>query len=1254
MSATISLFKSAFNSDYETIKVDEPKKISDILKLDFANCIISVNGSKQDETYVLKDGDIATIRQFPSNEKAWTTAGAVAGWILNPITSLITGISTGKWDGTINNACRGIRDSIIKAFTQDSSTDTSGDTDSIPTISGAKNQSGAGKVIPLLLGESLYTPVLCAQTYTDIDPDDGTDGENQYFHALYCLGYNDIDLRSVSLGIFPLSLDRQNGTSKSSLDCKNIVTEYTSEEINLSYNSALCKSVSDGSSYSREVEAAFSLPTEKSGYDITNPSVKNYDFTVTCDERPFLDGEKNKDRKKIYADIESVSIENSMIIVKAKFIRTYTASYLESIRLNGNAILTCNAKQIKNTAHYDVDKYKQELEFRQHGEEVSLFPQKVVQETSGAELLHPEGADALIVQPFSAKYPQKVQIEIQFQNLIRYDDDGKEADNEVEIGVAYSMDGGASYKPFNAFHAKNSGITIKDNGTGTFTGNQGNGQYRITKFTGKKNKAMRFVAEKTFTFDEVFNTDTETRLKNNAVEFKVFRIGEDKSTSDSKLQYKVYFSSVRTWCYDYKLTKKAYEENGSKTLAIQRPMAEKYRNMTARLGFRIKAGDEISGQIDELNVIQCSRARYCTVTENEDGDKKYAWSDPKDTVPTNNPAAVALMILQHKMRGVYAYKDEQLDMDSFGRFYEWCNRTDTSLVNSDFHRYTANGVLSKSMKTSELVNQILACGHGKLVLNGDRYGVWFDCPQDTPVMVLNAQNVLEATNTKNFNDEIDGYSCKFVDSLNDYQEDTQVCVPKNLEKDESEYRLENIETPWVTDIGRAYRHCMYSLACKKLRPEIWQRKVSVDGNLMEIGSLIEIQGGTISVGIGEGAEITGVQVSGNYITSITVDYPFTVSDVSQTYGIKIQHADEINGVKIRTYKLSPFGEAGEHTVLVFAGDGVHLDEAVLPSVSDIVSFGLYEKITTSALCFGKKDNGDNTYTVSLVPYQEGVYEAEYGEIPEFISNVTSPQESGTPIDEEIPSPDYDGISGIVEKSRNDIEKQILELSATIDVNKYVLDISPEMQSIPVDGNGNISAEWIYFSAYLYHKDEVVKDNITYKAYLKDGTSEVGFWDGNTVRISTSYLKGDVLYLTVKASYAADELNVVRKESSVQISKLYGADNTKIYKMLFNDGEKVKVDDTEEIVDPGQLRVTKRVATASGENNTDYGSITLETVPDGAESGFEAYSAVEENEEYSVKKSYYSTTEPFLLKIADGEVLGESEKTGALFFEEKSE
>ena len=62
-------------------------------------------------------------------------------------------------------------------------------------------------------------------------------------------------------------------------------------------------------------------------------------------------------------------------------------------------------------------------------------------------------------------------------------------------------------------------------------------------------------------------------------------------------------------------------------------------------------------------------------------------------------------------------------------------------------------------------------------------------------MVLNNQNVLEAKNTKTFSDEIDGYSCKFLDCLNDYQQDTQIFVPDDVKssKPQSEWKLESME-----------------------------------------------------------------------------------------------------------------------------------------------------------------------------------------------------------------------------------------------------------------------------------------------------------------------------------------------------------------------------------------------------------------------------------------------------------------------------
>ena len=1007
MSARIRIFESAFRKDYKEFEVSAGSKVSDYKKTNIEHCLYFKGYKKIHSDYIVQDGDFIEIRQYAG--LPYVIGALLVYEIANGINMLLGNESWTKQ----------AIDSVFRQSNTSSSVETSGSTQNIPTVSGAKNRSGANGVIPLLVGETLYTPVLAAQTYTDIDPTDGTDGENQYFHGLYCLGYNNIDVKQVSLGIFPISNDEHNGTS-GTLNCTNYEKRTVTKNVDIAYSEAgYYGTLSTSASTVR-----FTLPVKSGDYDVESiNSIVSYNFQAYLKKKTGL----VTWTKYKTLTITSVSKVNDTIYVNASCDRNFREG--DRAFVSGSITVNVNVSELKDTTHYQQSKYHQALELQQGSSEVSLFPQKVVQENFGAEMLHPEGADPLIIQPFSAKYPQKVQLEIQFQNLQKIEENGSMSDNEVEICVAYSKDGGATYLPFPAFSAVSSTITITDEGTENFEDNTGS--YRVTKFKGKKNKAMRFICEKTFDFDEVFNTDLQTRLKNNAIEFKVWRKGEDMSASDSKLQYKVAFSAIRTWCYDYKKTKAHYEEDveqgiSEHSLIAQAPFEEKYRDMTARLGFTIKAGDEISGTIDELNVLEVSRARYCTITE-ENGEKTYTWSGTGQdnpyafeyTVPTNNPASLALMILQHPMRGMFAYTDEQLDMDSFGKFYEWCNRTDVDLINSEYHRYTANGVASKEFKTFDLVNQILACGHGKLVLKGNVYGVWFDCPQDTPVMLLNNQNVLEASNTKNFDDTIDGYSCKFIDCLNDYQEDTQICVPKNCTTDPSEYKLESLELPWITDIGRAYRECLYRLACKRLRPETWNRKVSVDGNLLDIGCLVAVQDDTISVGIGEGAQIKAVNSDSNSVLAIEVDYPFTVADTTKTYGIKIQHSDCITGVNVRTYELSSFSTTGEHSTLVFSTPIPNSAE-YLPKVGEVVAFGIFEKITTPAICGGKKENGDGTYSLNLVPYQDDIYEAEYGTIPDFISNVTSAKDSGVPISEEVPSPSYDEINTFIETATDDI------------------------------------------------------------------------------------------------------------------------------------------------------------------------------------------------------------------------------------------
>ena len=1050
MSAIVNIFDSAFNDNHRTIKVDSGLRIEEIENLDWENTLIYVNGFECKKEYKLREDDVVTIRQFPSNQGSATrNVLQVVGNIFFPVTSAITYFVTGSDKGAILALGDTIDQAIHDALKQEP-TDTKdiGQGEQLPTISGAKNRSGANQPIPLLLGTSMYTPITLAQSYTTVS---GADGEEQTLHSLYCLGYKNVDVQAVKLGIYQLSADEKNGTS-GTLNCTNMGKR--------SYDIDYHDTPMIGG-FSRMRREAYAQPLGTNGYPPVRASreldidisamlgnkyescvIKSYDVDVHCFAYKVMKGvykETNctvsqSGNSTLHFTAEPVTFPQQSL--DGRTINVPATAYLFRYVIRSCVVTVTTSLDTNHYPKEDTTRrkgYHQQLELQQTGSEVALYPQKVVQENFGTELMNYQGAEPLYMQPFSAKYPQKIQLEVNFQNLVHYADDGSEENITVDLCVGYSLDGGVTYLPFEPFTGSNGSITVSNEGT---ISNE-YGTFRKTRFRGHKNKMMRFVAEKTFSFADVFNIPEGTvKCKNNVIEFMIWRNTVDYSVTDSKYQSKCCFSAIRTWCYDYKATLKQYEDDGIESLVIQKPIIDKYRNMTARLGFEIRAGEELKGTIDELNVLMQSRARYCIIEE-VDGEKTYTWSGEGQqnpyaleyTIPTNNPASIALMLLQHEMLGEYAYTDAQIDLVSFGKFYEWCEQADEELINSDARKYTVNGVVSRQFKLIDLVNQILNCGHGRLVINGNKYGVVYDKPDLQPIMILNNQNVLDAKNTKNFLDDIDGYSCKFIDSLNDYQEDTQIFVPKDLTdpdsptyKDPSEYKLESVELPWITDVKRAYRFCMYLLACRKLRPESWERKLGVDGSLVDIGSIVAVQDDTIVVGIGDGAQITEVTEDDGDIVSIDVDYGFEVTDTTKVYGVTIQHADPINGVHIRTYPLADFATTGTKKTLVFR-EPIDGASVIKPQENDIVSFGIYEGITTNAICIGKKSNNDGTYTLTLVPYQSDIYESEYGLIPEYDSNVTSPKDTGVEISEELPPVTLDQVGDVAQTVAEEVMEE---------------------------------------------------------------------------------------------------------------------------------------------------------------------------------------------------------------------------------------
>ena len=589
---------------------------------------------------------------------------------------------------------------------------------------------------------------------------------------------------------------------------------------------------------------------------------------------------------------------------------------------------------------WDGVKYGIQLELRQGEEEVSLYSQKVKEEELGIELIHTsDGKEKLELDRFSEKNPQTIEIEFLLNGLIGYDSNGTKQDRSVSIQIKMSLDGGLTYQPFARIEGSNS--------YDAFTG--------ISTITRQKNKAMRFVARRTLTYGEAMN------CTNRRAELYICR--SNAKSSDDNTSDDAYLSMIRTWCFDY--TKSLADGHN---LIPQAPLIESRRNMTARIGLSIVANEtDFKNQLDSLNCIITAKGKTW------DGIR---WVDSHTA--NSNPASMALRILEHKSRGRYAYGIDglnRIDYDSFGEFYEWCeqHRSETDST----PKFKCDGILTSAKKTREIVDAILACGRGKLILNEKKYGVWIDKPRQNSVMILNGQNVLSASNAKSFQDLPDGYKIKFVNKVS-WQTDELKVLYNQSRSDEPNLIFENMEMLFQTDAKQIFQNGKYQLACRKLRPETWSRKVSVDGNLLDIGSKVEIQDDTISVGIGEGAEITEVVLDGSYITGIKTDGHFFLETISGEYGVRVTCADGIHEPKVMAWKVN-VTSAGMHSDFEFT-EPIFVSETYKPFVGNILSFGEFQRETTEALCFGKKDNGDGTFDLTLVPYQPGIYTADRDDV----------------------------------------------------------------------------------------------------------------------------------------------------------------------------------------------------------------------------------------------------------------------------------
>lgn len=572
----------------------------------------------------------------------------------------------------------------------------------------------------------------------------------------------------------------------------------------------------------------------------------------------------------------------------------YAPLSLRNIRIGMNNLAENNSDvrngYIGTTGTYDAD-----IEVRQDGTYPSLYPYKRYEEQISAEIKFYSQESQYTGTRVTIKGTTGIYIIVSFQGLYTVSSAGNYGNASVTIGM--------KYRPKN-------GATWLNGGTWTYTNN--------------KRDVLRYFISRQFTPAEM--------LANPDGEWEIILYRTTPPATSSTIVDKCYWATLRS------------DTN-------ERPVIQKEMAKMCVLALRIRANDQASGILDQINMIAHS------VFPVWDGT---SWGNP---LPTSNPAACYLGALRSNFLS-RKVSDDRIDWQALQNFYEWC----------ETNGYECNGVISNGEQVFNILNKILQTSRANFYLKDGLYSLTHDIPQSNPVALFTPKNSRNFSAQKLFPTHVDGIDAVFDDAGNEWKTDNQVVYPYGYTETGTENNQEM--NMWgVTYYSQVVKLARYILACNKLRPETYQLTVGLENFSIPLGSRCLIQTDVLLVGLA-GGRIKAINGQ-----RITLDEMVQVSDITKTYALKVFHRDgTITNIRVSAPTVS--------TTTVTAISEFTAEEG------DIYAFGIYGNETIDCIVVGKTIGDNLSGTLTFMPYAPEVFNCDSQLIPEYNPHITVGHQQG--------------------------------------------------------------------------------------------------------------------------------------------------------------------------------------------------------------------------------------------------------------------
>jgi len=305
-------------------------------------------------------------------------------------------------------------------------------------------------------------------------------------------------------------------------------------------------------------------------------------------------------------------------------------------------------------------------------------------------------------------------------------------------------------------------------------------------FSANSSDELRYEATRRFTWQEI--------CANKAGGHRCIYVKlVNESAKDSYITNTACLLYYESHCYDPEKSKAA-------DALVDCPVLEdKERSLSSMLAVRIKASAANEDKLRQINVVVRSVARIW------DGE---GWSEGKTT--TSNPAAILLEVLTSDIHPMSRFADTELDLNAFGGLYEFCESQGISF----------NAVQTAKATKKSLLETICGVCRASLYWNmAGLLSVAWDCTQEGPLAVLDADSVIEVKVKKEYARRVDAMRITYTEA--DTWEQKTVLVKRHsaLELD-ADSVIQELTVTGVEYLPEIQKYARYMMACQNLRPKL--------------------------------------------------------------------------------------------------------------------------------------------------------------------------------------------------------------------------------------------------------------------------------------------------------------------------------------------------------------------------------------------------------------------------------------------------